>query len=559
MLDQLRDRSHLVGRMQQILRVLARHGFYRILERLSLHRRLSLLDRIRYTRLHQREDRATAIELRQVCEELGPSFIEFGQLLSTRPDLIPETFARELSRLLAHTRPEPWPAIKAVLVEELGDYAAQLRGIHREPLAAASIAQIHRAVFKGDGVEVVLKVQRPGIDRVITADLGVLRLLARLAEKYLPETRPLSPVAMVEEFAASIGQELDFILEATYMERFARVFAGDPAVCVPKIYWEISTAKVLVMEYIDGIALDVPARLKRAGIDLERVARRLLAAFLRQVFAHGFFHADPHPGNFLVMSSDRIAFVDFGLVGQISQRERQGLAQLFRATLAEDYERIGGLWLDIARASADTDRAAFRRGLEKILWKQMNQPYERIRVADMFLQMVQNGARHGLRLPPELFLLFRTLAQIEGLLRHLHPGFNVIAECREFAAGQEAEARAPKAVAAAAGKEVQGLVETAWRLPGEIEDLVQKLATDRFSVDFVHRGLETLIGEMDRSSNRVAMSLIIASLIVGSSLIILAGTGPAVAGLPLFGLVTFAVGALLGLVLVSLVFRSGKY
>ncbi len=559
MLETLRNRSHMVGRTQQILRVLARHGFYRILKRVSLHRRLSLLDRMRYANLHQREDKATAIALRQVCEDLGPSFIEFGQLLSTRPDLIPETFARELSRLLTHTRPEPWPAVKAVLAEELGGYAARLRNIHHDPLAAASIAQIHRARHKSDDAGVVLKIQRPGIDKVITADLGILRLLARLAEKYLPEARYLNPVAMVEEFAGSIGQELDFILEATYMERFARVFSDDPSVCVPRIYWDLCTPKVLVMEYIDAIPLDVPARLERAGIDLKAVAKRLLTAFLQQIFAYGFFHADPHPGNFLVISSERIAFVDFGLVGQISQRERLSLVRLFRATLAEDYELISTLWLDIARAGSDTDRAAFRRGLEKILWKQMNQPYERVKIGDMFLQMVQNGARHGLRLPHELFLLFRTLAQIEGLLRLLHPDFNALEECRAFAESQEARARTPQAMAAAAGKEVEQLAETVWRLPGAVEDLVQKLAADRFSVDFVHRGLETLIGEVDRSSNRIAMGVIIASLIIGSSLIILAGTGPAVAGLPLFGLAIFAVGALLGLILVSLIFRSGKY
>ncbi len=358
MLQALRNRSQVVGRTQHILRVLARHGFYRILERLSLHRRLSLLDRMRYANLHQREDKATAVALRQVCEDLGPSFIEFGQLLSTRPDLIPESFAKELSRLLAHTRPEPWPTVRAVLAEELGGYASRLRNIHQEPLAAGSIAQIHRARHKADGAEVVLKIQRPGIAKVVMADLAILRLLARLAERYLLEARPLDPVAMVEEFAVSIGQELDFILEATYMERFARVFAQDPSVCVPKIYWELCTARVLVMEYVDGIALDVPARLERAGVDLKAVARRLLTAFLQQIFAYGFFHADPHPGNFLVISSDRIAFVDFGLVGQISQRERQSLAQLFRATLAEDYELISTLWHDIARAAADTDRAA---------------------------------------------------------------------------------------------------------------------------------------------------------------------------------------------------------
>ena len=272
MFKSLRERSHLVGRLQQILRVLSHHGFYHIVKRLSLHGQLSPLDRLRYARLHQQEDRDDAIHLRQACEELGPSFTEFGQLLSTRPDLVPEAFAAELSQLLTNTRPEPWGTIQTVLPEDFFEVGSPFSTIDPKPLAAASIAQIHRATLKQDGAQVILKIQRPGIEKLITSDLAVLRLLARLAEKYLAESRPLNPVRMVEEFAISIHQELDFILEATYMDRFARIFADDPYIFSPRVYWEWTTPKILVMEYLDGIPLDNIERLRHADVDLEKVA-----------------------------------------------------------------------------------------------------------------------------------------------------------------------------------------------------------------------------------------------------------------------------------------------
>ncbi len=567
MLKSLRERSQMVGRLQQILRVLARHGFYEIVKRLSLHYQLTLPDRLRYARLHQEEDRDAAIHFRQACEELGPSFVEFGQLLSTRPDLIPETFAKELSFLLTHTRPEPWEVIQEVietmLPVDLLDREYPFQEIHPKPLASASIAQIHRATLK-DGAEVILKIQRPGIGKLIAADLAILRFLAPLVERYFPEIRPLNPVQMVEEFAISIDQELDFILEATYMDRFSRIFADDPHILAPKVYWELSTPKVLVMEYIEGIPLyEIPfcdrERLRQDNINPGEVAHRLLHIFLKQIFLYGFFHADPHPGNFLVLPDNCIAFIDFGLMGQISQGERQTLAELFQATLEEDYTRVANLWLDIAHAGADIDAVAFRRGLEKILGKQMSLPYERIHVGEMFLQMVQNGARHGLKLPRELFLLFRTLAEIEGLLHLLHPGFNVIVRCREFAQEQESAAREPARLAQATSEELQEWAGSVWRLPREVEDLVKKLAAGRFSVDFVHQGLDYLIQEMDRSSNRVVFGIIVAALIIGSGLFILAEVGSKAWEMPFFGLIVFAIGCLLGLFLIFLVLRSGKY
>jgi ubiquinone biosynthesis protein len=558
MFKTLQERSQLVMRLRHILAVFARHGFYGVIKRLSLHGQLSPLDRLRYARLHREEDKRTAVRLRQAFEELGPSFIEFGQLLSTRHDLIPDAFARELSRLFWHTRPVPWEEIKKALPDYYMAPDSPFSMIHPEPLASASIAQIHRATLKS-GDEVVIKVQRQGIRKVIASDVAVLRMLASLMEKYLPESRSLNPVQMVEEFANAIDQKLDFIMEAANMARFSQIFSNDSEIFAPKVYWDFTHPHILVMEYMDGIPLDQIDRLLAANVDLKKTAERLLGAFLKQIFEFGFYQADPHPGNFLVLPDNRIAFIDFGLVGYVTETERHALGELFQATVAEDFERVATIWLELAHAGPEVNRGAFLRGLKPVLLKQINQPRGRVQIGEMFMGMMYNGARHGIKLPGELFLVFRTIAEIEGLLRWLYLEFDVIDQCKAFAEQQLAAARQPRRLARAAGDEVRQWTGVARRLPREVEELVKTLTTGRFSIDFGRQGFDFVVGELNRSSNRIAVGLVIAALIVGSSFLLLADKGPLMWGMTIIGLAGFAIGCSLGLMLIWLVVKSGKY
>ncbi|HUZ91787.1 MAG TPA: AarF/UbiB family protein [Methylocella sp.] len=554
----LKKRSRVVLRLQQILAVFARHGFYGIVKRLALHGQLSPLDRLRYAHLHEEEDKHAAVRLRQAFEELGPSFIEFGQLLSTRHDLIPDTFARELSRLFWHTKPVPWKEIKQALPDYFMAPDSPIRVIHPEPLASASIGQIHRATLKS-GAEVVIKIQRQGINKVIASDVVVLRMLAALMEKYLPESRSLNPVQMVEEFANAIDQELDFVLEATNMARFSQNFADDPFIFAPKTYWDLTQPQILVMDYIDGIPLDEIDRLLASKMDLKSTAERLLNAFLKQIFEFGFYQADPHPGNFLMLPDNRIAFIDFGLVGYITEAERQALADLFLATVAEDFERVATIWLELAHAGPEVNWGAFLRGLKPILLKQITQPRNRVQVGEMFMGMMQNGARHGVKLPSELFLVFRTFAEIEGLLRWLYIDFDVIDHCKGFAEAEIAAAKQPSRLVKAAAEEVGQWAGVARRLPREVEDLIKTMTTGRFSIDFGRQGFDFVVGELNRSSNRIAVGLVIAALIIGSSFMLVAEKGSLISGMTIIGLIAFAVGCSLGLMLIWFVVKSGKY
>jgi ubiquinone biosynthesis protein len=540
MFKALRERSRVVLRLRQILAVFARHGFYGIVKRLSLHGQLSPLDRLRYAGLHQEEDKHAAVRLREAFEELGPSFIEFGQLLSTRHDLIPEAFARELSRLFWHTKPVPWEEIKLALPDYYTAPDSPFKIIQPQPLASASIAQIHRATLKSGG-EVVIKVQRQGIKKIIASDVVVLRMLASFMEKYLPESRSLNPVQMVEEFANSIDQELDFVLEATNMARFSQNFVDEQYIFTPKIYWDLTHPQILVMDYIEGIPLDEIDRLLAANVDLKGTAERLLNNFLKQIFDFGFYQADPHPGNFLVMRDNRIAFIDFGLVGYVTEAERRALADLFLAMVAEDIEKVATIWLELAHAGPEVNWGTFLRGLKPILLKQITLPRGRIQVGEMFIGMMQNGARHGLKLPSELFLVFRTFAEIEGLLRWLYIGFDVIDHCKGFAEAEIAAAKEPARLVKAAGEEVREWAGVARRLPREVETLIKNMTTGQFSIDLGRQGFD-LVVELNRSSNRIAVGLVIAALIIGSSFMLLAEKGPLVWGMTAIGLVVFALG-----------------
>src|ERR1700757_323858 len=553
----LQERSKVVLRLQRILTVFARHGFYGIVKRLTLHGQLAPLDRIRYASLHQEEDKHTAVRLRQAFEELGPSFIEFGQLLSTRHDLIPEAFARELSRLFWHTRPVPWEEIKQTLPDYYFAPDSPIRAIDPKPLASASIAQIHRAMLKS-GSEVVIKVQRQGIKNIISSDVVVLRMIASMMEKYLPESRALNPRQMVEEFATAIDQELDFVLEATNMARFSQNFAGDPYIFAPKTHWDLTHPNILVMDYVDGVPLDEIDRLLAANVDLKLTAERLLNNFLKQIFQFGFYQADPHPGNFLVLPDNRIAFIDFGLVGHVTEAERLALADLFLATVAEDFEKVATIWLDLAHAGPEVDWGKFLRGLKPILLKQMTQPSGRIQVGEMFMGMMNNGARHGLKLPSELFLVFRTFAEIEGLLRWLYIDFDVIGHCKGFAEAEITAAKQPARLVKAAALEAAQWGGIARRLPHEVEDLIKTMTAGRFSIDFGRQGFDYLVGELNRSTNRIAVGLVIASLIVGSSFMLLADKRPSMWGMTVIWLAVFAAGCTLGLTLIYLVVKSGK-
>ena len=492
-------------RLREIATVLVRHGFFPLMERMHLTRLVSIPLRLAGRRFTKEAEALTEPErARLALEELGPTFIKFGQILSTRPDVVPHDFVVEFLKLQDSVSPFPFKdVIKVIGAEFHRPYTELFSSIEEAPVAAASIAQVHRALTR-DGIEVVVKVQRPGIEATIETDIAILGYLARIALKYIPEAKLYDPEGMVDEFSRVIKREMDFTLEASYMGKFRENFAGDSRVMVPKVFWESTSRHVLTMERVHGIKVDKVGRLREAGIDTEAVAHLIADVFFKQVFEFGLFHGDLHSGNIFVVSQGQIAFVDFGIVGRIDASMKQNLA-------------------------------------------------------DILIGFIRLAARHEITLPRDLLLFDKCIIELEGLARVLYPDVNILDECEPYARKLYVERLSPSSIAEGALSVAADYRDLAKDFPSQAGRIMKKVLDDRLRIEFLHRGLEDFMGEVDRSSNRLTFAVIIAALIVGSSMVIAAESAPTVMGLPVLGILGFLIASMLGFWLAVQILRSGKF
>ena len=549
-----------IQRLRQIITILIKHGFYPIIERIHLTKLISLPQRIIGKKvIVQQEAISFAVRTRLAFEELGPTFIKFGQILSTRPDILPEEFIRELLKLQDEVPPFPFPDVVRVIENEFKKPVKELfKDIDEKPIAAASIAQVHRAVTM-DGEDVVIKVQRPNIETTIDDDISILQYLAKLIVKYIQESKVYDPVGMVEEFAITIKREMDFTLEASYTERFKKKHSNDPRIFIPSIYWNLTGKRVLTMERIDGIKIDNIERLKEQGIDTEKISHIVAEALFRQVFEFGVFHGDLHSGNIFVLGPEKVAFVDFGIVGRVDQEMQENLADIFVGLVSEDYELLTKVYLKMGILPEDIDEASFKREYHDILFAYFGKPFKITSIGELLMNYIRLASRYKVKMPRELLLLDKCILELEGLGRLLHPDVNVLVESQQFAQQLIAKRFGPAAMAKGAVdtvKEYQTFVHT---FPSQMGQILKKMMSDKFTIDFVHKGLEELMGEMDRSSNRLTFGVIVAALIIGSSLVMAFGGGPKLFGYPFLGILGFIAAGVLGLWLAFLILRSGKF
>ena len=549
-----------IQRLRQIITILIKHGFYPIIERIHLTKLISLPQRILGKKvIVQQEAISFAVRTRLAFEELGPTFIKFGQILSTRPDILPEEFIKELLKLQDEVPPFPFPDVVRVIENEFKKPVKELfKDIDEKPVAAASIAQVHKAVTM-DGEDVVIKVQRPNIETTIDDDISILQYLAKLIVKYIQESKVYDPVGMVEEFAITIKREMDFTLEASYTERFKKKHSNDPRIFIPSIYWNLTGKKVLTMERITGIKIDNIEKLRQSGIDTEKISHIVAEALFRQVFEFGVFHGDLHSGNIFVLGPEKVAFVDFGIVGRVDQEMQENLADIFTGLVSEDYELLTKVYLKMGILPEDIDEASFKRAYQDILFAYFGKPFKMTSIGELFMDYIRLAARYRIRMPRELLLLDKCILELEGLGRLLHPDVNVLVESQQFAQQLIAKRFGPAAMAKGAVdtvKEYQTFVHT---FPSQMGQILKKMMSDKFTIDFVHKGLEELMGEMDRSSNRLTFGVIVAALIIGSSLVMAFGGGPKLYGYPFMGILGFIAAGVLGLWLAFLILRSGKF
>ena len=548
-----------ITRYRQILAVLFKYGFESLIDRLHLGQYLDIGIRMISHKSHERFEILSRYErLRMAFEELGPTFIKMGQILSTRPDLIPVEFIRELEKLQDNVPPFPFSQAKEIVERELrASLTDNFLHFHESPLAAASIAQVHRAQLK-TGEEVIVKVQRPGMRKIIDVDLEILFHLATLSEKYIEELEIYRPTKIIEEFALTLEKEINFNVEASYVEHFARQFIGNETIYVPKIFRHLTTEHVLTMEYVEGIKVSDITSLDQRGFDRKIIASRGADLMLEQIFINGFFHADPHPGNVCVLPGNVICYLDFGMMGHVDQLSRHNFANILYGYVLRDESKIATATLKIVEWENEPDRHALERDIASFMELHLYKPLKEIRMGYLLQEFLGLFVRHRLRLPPDIFLMVKALAEVEGVALLMDPDFDMAERVAPFIKRLQMEKMQPKRLLGDFIESGGALVQLLKSIPEDMHDILTQIKQGRSRIRFEHRGLENFIFEMDRSSNRIAFSLIIASIIIGSSLIITTNLGPHLFGFSMLGLVGYTIAGVLGVWLLISIFRSGK-
>ncbi|MCD4786812.1 MAG: AarF/ABC1/UbiB kinase family protein, partial [Desulfobacterales bacterium] len=413
-----------LNRYRHILTVLFKYGFGDLVDILKIEQYLEIgLQMISRKRREQVEKLSRAERVRMVMEELGPTFVKLGQILSTRPDLISVEFIQELSKLQDNVPPFPYTEARQIIESELGRPLEDIfQHFEDTPLAAASIGQVHRAQLK-DGEEVVVKVQRPGIRKIIEVDLEIMLHLASLMERHLEELQVHRPVRIVQEFARTLEKEIDYTIEALHIERFARQSMDDPTVYVPKVFRDTTTERVLTMEYIDGIKASEIDRIEREGLDRKIITARGADLILRQIFDYGFFHADPHPGNIFVLPDNVICYIDFGMMGSIDRQTREDFADLIYTVVQRDEFRATQMLLKLTEYDEKPDVRALERDLTEFIGQHLYVPLKDLQMEKLLQQLLKILSRHRLQIPQDLFLMMKALATVEGIGLLLDPDF----------------------------------------------------------------------------------------------------------------------------------------
>lgn len=528
------------ARLRTIVGVFARHGFANVAERIKLGR--FLLERISSTDL---ERYSVGERIRMSFEELGPTFIKLGQLLATRPDLVPEDFVYEFSKLHDSVQTLPFEQIELVLREE--GMFDKFRSIDRNPLGSASIAQVHRAIL-ADGSAVVIKVQRPGVIQKINDDLNVLYLLAELLETYISETRPFNPIAIVDEYFKTLELETNFVVEANNIRRFAANFAKEPDVKIPKVYFDLVTERVLTMEALDGIPLSSEQALKQEGIDPSEIIRRGLRCYLKMVFVDGLFHGDLHAGNFFVLPENKIGLIDFGVVGRLNSKTKDAIANMLIALSKEDYERLAYEYIDLAPFTERVNVDLFAKDLRNLVAPFYGLTLKNVNMGRILLASSAIAARHHLKVPTELMLFFKSMLSIEALGRKIQADFDFLTFALEFAGEIIRVQYEPAKIMtefSQAGREAKTLLSA---LPRQVSFFLRKINSPDHAIKIQINEMENLKHGIVVSFNLLFLGILIGCLLISSSFILVHSTENQFHGIPTLSFIGYLTACILSVI-----------
>jgi len=532
------------SRLRTIVGVFAKHGFHNIAERIKLGR--FILARMSAT---EELDRYSVAErLRMAFEELGPTFIKLGQLLASRPDLAPPDIVEEFSRLHDNVQALPFETIHQVLKEEFGENLERyFASIDPLPLGAASIAQVHRATLI-DGTPVVIKVQRPGIVTTINDDLNVLYFLAELIEQYIEEARPYNPVGIVDEYFKTLDLETNFVVEANNIRRFKQNFLDDPNITIPKVYFDLTTERVLTMEALSGIPLSQSGALLQDGIIASEVIRRGLKAYLKMVFLDGFFHGDLHAGNFFVMPNNQIGLVDFGVVGRLNHKTQTSIANMLFAFSKEDYDRLAYEYIDLAPFSDKVNVDLFAKDLRDLIAPYYGLTLKNVNLGRVLLSSSSIAAKHGLTVPTELMLFFKSVVSVEGLGKRIKSDFDFLTYSLEFASDLMKSYYEPNRMLGdlnQLARESRSLING---LPRQIHFLLRKISSPNYSSKIQLPELKEVKKSIELSFNLLFLGIIIGSLILSASVLALHPSEQMIAGVPTLSFFGYLIAVFLGVI-----------
>ena len=534
-----------INRYRQILTILFKYGFGNIIDVLKIDQYLEIgLKMISKTRQERVEKLSPAERVRLLFEELGPTFIKFGQILSTRPDLVPVHYLFELEKLQDNVPAFSFQEVEQIISDEFGSVEANFEFIEEKPLASASLGQVHLAKLK-NSKKVAVKIQRPGIQKLIKVDLEIMHHLATLMERHIEDLSFFHPIRIVDEFAATLEQELDYTLEASNMERVARQFVFDQNIYVPKVFLDKSTSTVLTMEYIQGVKISDIERLDALGMDRQLLTIHGADMILTQVFEYGFFHADLHPGNLFALPGNVLCPVDYGMMGFIDLKARHSFIDLIASVVTRNSLQACRSLLELTEYDEEPDMRILERDIANFTGQYLSKPLKYIHMGRLLQDLLKIIVKHKLRLYPDTFLMMKSFAALEGVAHTLDPDFDMAGHAAPFVKKIKMARLAPKKIAEDLGRVTLESLEFLQEVPRESLTIIRQIRKGKFILGFDVQKLDKILASHGNAFTKLSFSIIIAALILGSSLLLSFKVPPQMFGLSIPGVVGFVFSILL--------------
>lgn len=554
--SEIGDKYKSVARYNQILKVLVKYGFDDLVQYLEEKKRYGFLHRLIPKSSKMRASKYTKWEkMRLVCEELGPTFIKFGQILSNRPDLIPLKLTFELEKLLDNVPPMSEDLAKQVVESELNDTVENLFAwFEPAPFASASMAQVHKVTLK-NGKRVALKIQRPGIKEIIEEDIKVMYSVAELLQKRIPSIKSFDPIGLVKNFEEAIIKELDFIHESINAQRFYNNIKNDHSsdnfAEAPRVYLEYTTTKILALEFMSGIKIDNFVELEKKQIDPIVISRRLTKSYFKQIFKYGFFHADPHAGNLLVRPNNHICFLDFGIMGSILPRDIEVFGKLFLAISRRDVPKIIRALQQLSNYTNIQDIRALEFDINEFVEKYYIRTVHKNELSTILLELKDIIIAHGLKVPTHFFLFARSLVTLEGVVHKLDPELDLFAIVKPFLLRAVAKSFNPIKFGEKALNSFYELGNYMEEFPRDLKNAIRKINRGEVKVDLTHKGIDPIVHTVHRITKQLVTAFIVAALIIGASLFIVSGIRPLWGDVSIFGIVCIVIAIILSVGMIN--------